>query len=64
MKDVEEAYIRMVLKYTKNNRRRAAETRRQDPNFRLKDVAGRLSIVKDRSIPERLIGVLRELGLE
>jgi len=45
-------------------RREAAETRRQDPNFRLKDVAGRLSIVKDRSIPERLIGVLRELGLE
>ena len=45
-------------------KREAAEARRQDPNFRLKDLAGRLSIVKDRSIPERLIGLLRELGLE
>ena len=45
-------------------KREAAEARRQDPNLRLKDVAGRLSIVKDRSIPERLIGLLRELGLE
>ena len=45
-------------------KREAAEARRQDPNFRLKDLAGRLSIVRDRTIPERLIGLLRELGLE
>ncbi len=45
-------------------RREAVETLRQEPGFKLSDVEGRLSIVKDREVAARFIAELRELGLE
>lgn len=45
-------------------RREAAEVLRQEPGFKLRDVEGRLSIVKDRKLAARFIAELRELGLE
>jgi adenylate cyclase len=43
--------------------REAAEILRHDPTFRLESVAGRLAIVKDRRLAERLLATCRELGL-
>lgn len=45
-------------------RREAAEVLRRDPAFRLSALQARLSIVKDRDLVERFVGLLRELGLE
>jgi len=45
-------------------RREAGELRRHNPSFRLKDMEGRLSVLKDRALLSRFIGILRELGLE
>ena len=45
-------------------RREAGEVRRHNPSLRLKDMEGRLSVLKDRALVSRFIGVLRELGLE
>jgi adenylate cyclase len=45
-------------------RREAGEVRRHNPSLRLKDMEGRLSVLKDRALLSRFIGVLHELGLE
>jgi len=45
-------------------RREANEVRRHNPSLRLKDMEGRLSVLKDRALVSRFIGILRELGLE
>ena len=45
-------------------RREIAELRRHNPSIRLKDMEGRLSVLKDRALLSRFIGTLRELGLE
>ena len=45
-------------------RREAGEVRRHNPALRLKDMEGRLSVLKDRAVVSRFIGILRELGLE
>ena len=45
-------------------RRELAELRRHNPSIRLKDMEGRLSVLKDRALLSRFIGTLRELGLE
>jgi adenylate cyclase len=47
-----------------DGRREAAEVRRHNPSLRLKDMEGRLSVLKDRALVSRFIGILRELGLE
>ena len=47
-----------------DGRREADEVRRHNPALRLKDMEGRLSVLKDRALLSRFIGVLRELGLE
>ena len=44
--------------------REAAELVRRDPAFKLATLEGRLSIVSDRPLVERLLGVCRELGLK
>ena len=45
-------------------RREAAELLRRDPTYRLATLEGRLAIVTDRALVERLLGVCRELGLQ
>ena len=45
-------------------RREAAELVRRDPTYRLATLEGRLAIVTDRALVERLLGVCRELGLQ
>jgi len=45
-------------------RRETAATRVHTPGFKLKDMEGRLSIVKDRALVDGFIGLMRELGLE
>jgi adenylate cyclase len=45
-------------------RRAAAEIPRHDPTFRLASVQGRLAIVRDRRLAERLLATCRELGLQ
>ena len=45
-------------------RREAAATRVHTPGFKLKDMQSRLSIVKDRSLVDGFIGLMRELGLQ
>ena len=45
-------------------RRELVELHRHNPTLRLKDMEGRLSVLKDRALLERFIGTLRELGLE
>ena len=44
--------------------REAQELLRHDPTFRLASVAGRLAIVRDRALAERVIATARELGLK
>src|SRR5258706_834334 len=43
-----------------DGRHEAAEVRRHNPTLRLKDMEGRLSVIKDRALLSRFIGVLRE----
>jgi hypothetical protein len=45
-------------------RREAAEVLKQDATFRLAAVEGRLSIVRDRALAERIVATCRELGLQ
>ena len=45
-------------------RREAQEIVRHDPAFRLAAVQGRLAIVRERALAERVLGTCRELGLQ
>ena len=49
---------------TEEARREAAELLRRDPGYRLAALQGRLAIVKDRGLAERLLATCRELGLQ